>query len=92
MDTSNFDPVEEESPWNDASGDSTRTWDPLASSNSKHTEHAFYEFTFRRFFDDNGYPFRYPKPSGIEVSQPEKCDVENKDVVDQTGACQPVYV
>uniref|UniRef100_A0A8D0EJG2 non-specific serine/threonine protein kinase n=1 Tax=Strix occidentalis caurina TaxID=311401 RepID=A0A8D0EJG2_STROC len=29
MDTSNFDPVEEESPWNDASGDSTRTWDPL---------------------------------------------------------------
>ncbi|KAG6925063.1 large tumor suppressor kinase 2 [Chelydra serpentina] len=92
MDTSNFDPVEEESPWNDASGDSTRTWDPLASSNSKHTEHAFYEFTFRRFFDDNGYPFRYPKPSGIESSQSEKSDAENKDVVDQTGACQPVYV
>uniref|UniRef100_A0A8C4XVR5 non-specific serine/threonine protein kinase n=1 Tax=Gopherus evgoodei TaxID=1825980 RepID=A0A8C4XVR5_9SAUR len=92
MDTSNFDPVEEESPWNDTSGDSTRTWDPLASSNSKHTEHAFYEFTFRRFFDDNGYPFRYPKPSGIESSQSEKSDAENKDVVDQTGACQPVYV
>uniref|UniRef100_A0A8B9SU68 non-specific serine/threonine protein kinase n=1 Tax=Anas platyrhynchos TaxID=8839 RepID=A0A8B9SU68_ANAPL len=92
MDTSNFDPVEEESPWNDASGDSTRTWDPLASSNSKHTEHAFYEFTFRRFFDDNGYPFRYPKPSGMEVGQSEKSDVEDKDVVDQTGACQPVYV
>ncbi|NXM16835.1 LATS2 kinase, partial [Ploceus nigricollis] len=92
MDTSNFDPVEEESPWSDASGDSTRTWDPLASSNSKHTEHAFYEFTFRRFFDDNGYPFRYPKPSGMEVCQSEKSDVEDKGVVDQTGACQPVYV
>ncbi|KFP53036.1 Serine/threonine-protein kinase LATS2 [Cathartes aura] len=92
MDTSNFDPVEEDSPWNDASADSTRTWDPLASSNSKHTEHAFYEFTFRRFFDDNGYPFRYPKPSGMEVGQSEKSDVEDKGVVDQTGACQPVYV
>ncbi|XP_030921925.1 serine/threonine-protein kinase LATS2 isoform X2 [Geospiza fortis] len=92
MDTSNFDPVEEESPWSDASGDSTRTWDPLASSNNKHTEHAFYEFTFRRFFDDNGYPFRYPKPSGMEVCQSEKSDVEDKGVVDQTGACQPVYV
>lgn len=70
MDTSNFDPVEEEGgpgAWSD-SGDSTRTLDMLCSPQGKHPEHAFYEFTFRRFFDDNGCPFRYPKP-------PEACEV-----------------
>uniref|UniRef100_A0A671UEZ2 non-specific serine/threonine protein kinase n=1 Tax=Sparus aurata TaxID=8175 RepID=A0A671UEZ2_SPAAU len=64
MDTSNFDPVEEEGgpgAWSD-SGDSTRALDLLCSPHGKHPEHAFYEFTFRRFFDDNGCPFRYPKP------------------------------
>ncbi|XP_054470990.1 LOW QUALITY PROTEIN: serine/threonine-protein kinase LATS2 [Anoplopoma fimbria] len=68
MDTSNFDPVEEEGvpgAWSD-SGDSTRALDILCSPHGKHPEHAFYEFTFRRFFDDNGCPFRYPKP--LEVS------------------------
>ncbi|XP_003219299.1 serine/threonine-protein kinase LATS2 [Anolis carolinensis] len=92
MDTSNFDPIEEDNPWDDASEDSTRAWDPQTSSSGKHTEHAFYEFTFRRFFDDNGYPFRYPKPSGLEVSQSENSDVESQDGLEQTGACQPVYV
>ncbi|KAK2840152.1 hypothetical protein Q5P01_013892 [Channa striata] len=69
MDTSNFDPVEEEgSPgaWSD-SGDSTRALDMLCSPHGKHPEHAFYEFTFRRFFDDHGCPFRYPKP--LEASE-----------------------
>ncbi|KAM3836849.1 serine/threonine-protein kinase LATS2 [Vipera latastei] len=92
MDTSNFDPVEEDGPWDDTSEDSARAWDPQASSNGKHTEHAFYEFTFRRFFDDNGYPFRYPKPSGLDISQSKNPDIENKDGLDQNGACQPVYV
>uniref|UniRef100_A0A8C6WMT9 non-specific serine/threonine protein kinase n=1 Tax=Neogobius melanostomus TaxID=47308 RepID=A0A8C6WMT9_9GOBI len=64
MDTSNFDPVEEEGGPGACSdsGDSTRTLDLLCSPQGKHPEHAFYEFTFRRFFDDNGCPFRYPKP------------------------------
>uniref|UniRef100_A0A7N9B0A2 non-specific serine/threonine protein kinase n=1 Tax=Mastacembelus armatus TaxID=205130 RepID=A0A7N9B0A2_9TELE len=69
MDTSNFDPVEEEGgpgAWSD-SGDSTRALDTLCSPHGKHPEHAFYEFTFRRFFDDNGCPFRYPKP--LEASE-----------------------
>ncbi|VFV32153.1 serine threonine-protein kinase [Lynx pardinus] len=92
MDTSNFDPVDEESPWNDASEDSTKAWDTLTSPNNKHPEHAFYEFTFRRFFDDNGYPFRCPKPSGADASQAEDSDVENSDMGDQTEGCQPVYV
>lgn len=67
MDTSNFDPVEEEGgpgAWSD-SEDSTRALDLLCSPNGKHPEHAFYEFTFRRFFDDNGCPFRYPKPPEV---------------------------
>ncbi|XP_037655808.1 serine/threonine-protein kinase LATS2 [Choloepus didactylus] len=92
MDTSNFDPVDEESPWNNASEDSTKAWDTLTSSNNKHPEHAFYEFTFRRFFDDNGYPFRCPKPSGTEVSQSEDADLETPGLGDQTEGCQPVYV
>ncbi|XP_004680323.1 PREDICTED: serine/threonine-protein kinase LATS2 isoform X1 [Condylura cristata] len=92
MDTSNFDPVEEENPWTDGSEDSTKAWDTLTSPNNKHPEHAFYEFTFRRFFDDNGYPFRCPKPSGAEASQAENSDLESSDLVDQTEGCQPVYV
>ncbi|XP_030056159.1 serine/threonine-protein kinase LATS2 [Microcaecilia unicolor] len=91
MDTSNFDPVEEENSWND-SEDSTRTWDALTCAGSKHTEHAFYEFTFRRFFDDNGYPFRYPKTSGSESNHSDKLPIENKDSMNQTEGCQPVYV
>uniref|UniRef100_A0A8C9DI84 non-specific serine/threonine protein kinase n=1 Tax=Prolemur simus TaxID=1328070 RepID=A0A8C9DI84_PROSS len=92
MDTSNFDPVDEESPWSDASEGSAKAWDTLTSPNSKHPEHAFYEFTFRRFFDDNGYPFRCPKPSGAEAAQSEGSDVENPSLADQAEGCQPVYV
>ncbi|XP_023554907.1 serine/threonine-protein kinase LATS2 [Octodon degus] len=92
MDTSNFDPVDEESPWNESSEGSAKAWDTLTSPSNKHPEHAFYEFTFRRFFDDNGYPFRCPKPSGAETSHSESSDLESPDLVDQTEGCQPVYV
>ncbi|KAM5181119.1 serine/threonine-protein kinase LATS2 isoform 1-T2 [Mantella aurantiaca] len=91
MDTSNFDPVDEESPWND-SGDSTMALDMLMSPNNKHPEHAFYEFTFRRFFDDNGYPFRYPKPSRAEALPCEELQEESKTKSAETESCQPVYV
>ncbi|XP_069859230.1 serine/threonine-protein kinase LATS2 [Dipodomys merriami] len=92
MDTSNFDPVDDESLENEASEGSAKAWDTLTSPHNKHPEHAFYEFTFRRFFDDNGYPFRRPKPSGAEVLQAENLDLENSDLVDQSESCQPVYV
>uniref|UniRef100_A0A8C5E997 non-specific serine/threonine protein kinase n=1 Tax=Gouania willdenowi TaxID=441366 RepID=A0A8C5E997_GOUWI len=91
MDTSNFDPVEEEGgpgAWSD-SGDSSRALDALCSPHGKHPEHAFYEFTFRRFFDDNGCPFRYPKPmeigegtqsiSGSSSIGPEEEDEQEED-------------
>ncbi|XP_033842623.1 serine/threonine-protein kinase LATS2 [Periophthalmus magnuspinnatus] len=106
MDTSNFDPVEEEGgpgAWSD-SGDSTRTLDLLCFPQGKHPEHAFYEFTFRRFFDDNGCPFRYPKPldnyvlSGATgASSPEQVEEqEEEEDEDEEGeqgeGCEPVYV
>uniref|UniRef100_A0A8C9Y0L3 non-specific serine/threonine protein kinase n=1 Tax=Sander lucioperca TaxID=283035 RepID=A0A8C9Y0L3_SANLU len=108
MDTSNFDPVEEEGgpgAWRD-SGDSTRALDTLCSPHGKHPEHAFYEFTFRRFFDDNGCPFRYPKPlEASEVSpslgpeeedeQEEEEEEEEEDEEEegeQGEGCEPVYV
>ncbi|XP_055727813.1 serine/threonine-protein kinase LATS2-like [Salvelinus fontinalis] len=103
MDTSNFDPVEEEGgpgAWSD-SGDSTRAWETLCTPHGKHPEHAFYEFTFRRFFDDNGCPFRYPKPpetshshgppsnSGASSMGPEE---EEEEEEEQGEGCEPVYV
>uniref|UniRef100_A0A8C4RPU6 non-specific serine/threonine protein kinase n=1 Tax=Erpetoichthys calabaricus TaxID=27687 RepID=A0A8C4RPU6_ERPCA len=91
MDTSNFDPVEEDTPWSD-SGDSTKTWDTLSSSHNKHPEHAFYEFTFRRFFDDNGCPFRYPKPLDSLQSNQEQENLPIQDLDDPSKTCEPVYV
>ncbi|XP_069035270.1 serine/threonine-protein kinase LATS2 [Lepisosteus oculatus] len=82
MDTSNFDPVEEGGAG--ARGDSAgsaRAGDAPGSPHSKHPEHAFYEFTFRRFFDDNGCPFRYPKPAD---GLPGGAGAEE--------GCEPVYV
>eukprot|EP00069_Balaena_mysticetus_P015411 bmy_09219T0 len=93
MDTSNFDPVDEEGPWQDGSEDSSKAWDALGPPGSRHPEHAFYEFTFRRFFDDNGYPFRCPKPAvaetGTEAEQPA---AGGPAPGAQAGGCQPVYV
>ncbi|XP_006894163.1 PREDICTED: serine/threonine-protein kinase LATS2 [Elephantulus edwardii] len=93
MDTSNFDPIEEEENVSDqASEDSTKAWDTLTSASNKHPEHAFYEFTFRRFFDDNGYPFRCPKPLQVEAIQSESAKGGSASVGDQAEGCQPVYV
>ncbi|XP_051882440.1 serine/threonine-protein kinase LATS2 [Pristis pectinata] len=93
MDTSNFDPIEEENSWNDSS-DSTKTSDTLTShiGGNKHPEHAFYEFTFRRFFDDHGYPFRYPKP--LENNEPKESqpDLGQSESVNHGESYQPVYV
>ncbi|XP_048453894.1 serine/threonine-protein kinase LATS2 [Rhincodon typus] len=93
MDTSNFDPIEEENSWNDSSN-STKTSDTLTShvSGNKHPEHAFYEFTFRRFFDDNGYPFRYPKPLDNGEPKENQTEMSQRNSVDHGESYQPVYV
>ncbi|XP_030638264.1 serine/threonine-protein kinase LATS1 [Chanos chanos] len=66
-DTSNFDPVDPDKLWSDDGTDGNCN-DTLNGwfRNGKHPEHAFYEFTFRRFFDDNGHPYSCPKPIEYE--------------------------
>ncbi|KAK3602877.1 hypothetical protein CHS0354_018736 [Potamilus streckersoni] len=54
MDTSNFDPIDPEK-FNDESDDEMKKLDH--PENGKYPEHAFIEFTFRRFFDDGGHPY-----------------------------------
>ncbi|KAM5229189.1 serine/threonine-protein kinase LATS1 [Ctenodactylus gundi] len=94
-DTSNFDPVDPDKLWSDDNeeenvNDTLNGW----YKNGKHPEHAFYEFTFRRFFDDNGYPYNYPKPieyeyinsQGLEQHSDEEdqctgSEIKNRDLV-----------
>ncbi|KAK7493110.1 hypothetical protein BaRGS_00015631 [Batillaria attramentaria] len=52
-DTSNFDPVDPDKLHNSDSEDNKKV---EKLENGKHPEHAFFEFTFRRFFDDGGHP------------------------------------
>ncbi|XP_053148156.1 serine/threonine-protein kinase LATS1 isoform X2 [Hemicordylus capensis] len=87
-DTSNFDPVDPDKLWSeDKEGnvnDTLNGW----YKNGKHPEHAFYEFTFRRFFDDNGYPYSYPKPIEYEYSSP--CKLESQSDEDDERISKPV--
>ena len=57
-DTSNFDPVDPEKLKQSCScGESMDVFQDGAHENGRHPEHAFFEFTFRRFFDDGGHPY-----------------------------------
>lgn len=75
-DTSNFDPVHPDKRWSsgsDGEGGPGGGGGP-GGLNGRHPEHAFYEFTFRRFFDDNGHPYSCPKP--IQDQEQEDQDQE----------------
>jgi len=75
-DTSNFDPVDPEKL---RSGDGESNLNDTLSGwfrIGKHPEHAFYEFTFRRFFDDNGHPYSCPKPIEYEGYDGEGAEPE----------------
>ncbi|KAK5611753.1 Serine/threonine-protein kinase lats1 [Crenichthys baileyi] len=78
-DTSNFDPVEPEKLRK--SDDESNHNDTLSIwfRNGKHPEHAFYEFTFRRFFDDNGHPYSCPKPIEYEGCDEEELEMDGAD-------------
>uniref|UniRef100_A0A3Q4GL32 non-specific serine/threonine protein kinase n=1 Tax=Neolamprologus brichardi TaxID=32507 RepID=A0A3Q4GL32_NEOBR len=80
-DTSNFDPVDPDKMWSSDGDDEDSHNDTLNCwfRNGKHPEHAFYEFTFRRFFDDNGHPYSCPKPIEYEGYE---------DEADSEGAAQ----
>ena len=55
MDTSNFDPVEERDEGSDPESDHRNN--DHRGVNGTYPEHAFFEFTFKRFFDDGGHPY-----------------------------------
>lgn len=67
-DTSNFDPVDPDKlRTNDSDG--LKKLDSKLE-NGKHPEHAFFEFTFRRFFDDGGHPCTVPSQQDLESNSP----------------------
>ncbi len=58
LDTSNFDKTGFKG---DDSGDEAndgKSGQPNGSESGKTVQHSFYEFTFKRFFDDGGHPLR----------------------------------
>ncbi|XP_058881133.1 serine/threonine-protein kinase LATS1-like [Acipenser ruthenus] len=97
-DTSNFDPVDPDKLWSSGDDGEGNLNDTLNGwyKKGKHPEHAFYEFTFRRFFDDNGHPYSYPKPIEYDGYDPEDPDSEQhgrEDGSSQTGQSRDlVYV
>ncbi|XP_072534727.1 serine/threonine-protein kinase LATS1 isoform X1 [Salminus brasiliensis] len=86
-DTSNFDPVDPDKLWSDDDGNHNDTLNGWFK-NGKHPEHAFYEFTFRRFFDDNGHPYSCPKPIGYEGYDEEGEEPENPTQGQGAGQAQ----
>ena len=63
-DTSNFDPVDPDKiRQSSGSCDSLDQFkvDGASGENGKYADHAFFDFTFRRFFDDGGHPLPMPK-------------------------------
>ena len=78
-DTSNFDDVDPDKLRSNGSTESLDMKRDGTYENGKHPEHAFFEFTFRRFFDDGGHPY----PSRIK-------DPESK--LKDPDSSRPVYV
>ncbi|KAM4772559.1 serine/threonine-protein kinase LATS1 isoform 1-T1 [Rhinophrynus dorsalis] len=86
-DTSNFDPVDPEKLWNDEDKDGNKNntlngW----YKNGKHPEHAFYEFTFRRFFDDNGHPYNCPKPIDYDYDDDQDSELQSSEAQENEQA------
>ncbi|CAJ0596514.1 unnamed protein product [Cylicocyclus nassatus] len=86
-DTSNFDPVDPDKLWSDDDGNHNDTLNGWFK-NGKHPEHAFYEFTFRRFFDDNGHPYSCPKPIGYDGYDEEGEEPDNPTQGQEAGQGQ----
>lgn len=79
-DTSNFDDVDPDKIRGSDSEDEIMK--PDHPVNGKHPEHAFFEFTFRRFFDDGGHPLNV-KDQDSPKEEPEPKTAESN---------APVYV
>lgn len=86
MDTSNFDPVEEREDDSDSENEIRNLDHPL---NGKFPEHAFFEFTFKRFFDDAGHPY----PTAKYVAERSEITEEKKQETESNvESNSPVYV
>ncbi|XP_048766902.2 serine/threonine-protein kinase LATS1-like isoform X1 [Ostrea edulis] len=83
MDTSYFDEIDGK--FDDDSEEEMQK--PDHPINGKHPEHAFLEFTFRRFFDDGGHPY----PSMKEDPSPPVID-SNEMPTTKDSSSAPVYV
>lgn len=80
LDTSHFDPVEDEDENSEVDSE-LRNIDHLVNGKN-FPEHAFFEFTFKRFFDDAGHPY----PTVKHGKDSEK----DSETSSETNA--PVYV
>ena len=82
-DTSNFDPIDPEKLRNDD--------DNNLDDNEDRDYHGFYEFTFRRFFDDAGHPYTAPASSASTYpAQTASYPAQTDD--NENPASGPVYV
>ncbi|RUS81120.1 hypothetical protein EGW08_011106 [Elysia chlorotica] len=91
-DTSNFDPVDPDKlRTNDSDAGSKKA--ESKTENGKHPEHAFFEFTFRRFFDDGGHPCSLPStPSPSQNQQLQLQQQQQQQHPEQESNNSPVYV
>ena len=77
-DTSNFDTDEINTDDDDEDAEDTihendhNAGNSSRASNLDHNHQGFYEFTFRRFFDDGGYPLSSYNYESVEFGQPTK--------------------
>jgi hypothetical protein len=80
-DTSNFDPIDPDKLRNDD--------DKMTEEDDNNRDyHGFYEFTFRRFFDDGGHP--YSSPTNVTSNQMMMTTRQQTD--DNENQSGPVYV
>lgn len=59
--------------------------------NGKHPDHAFFEFTFRRFFDDGGHPYPIRVDIGL-CDKPVNGHSNGQCSTGETNQGSPVYV
>ncbi|XP_052809017.1 serine/threonine-protein kinase LATS2-like isoform X2 [Mya arenaria] len=85
LDTSNFDPVDSDEESDDEVD--KRTYEHHMV-NGKYPDHAFFEFTFKRFFDDAGHPY----PSIKHTKESLLSKESDKHSETNSEANSPVYV
>lgn len=85
LDTSNFDPVDDDE---DSDDDVDKRTYEHHMVNGKYPDHAFFEFTFKRFFDDAGHPYPSVKHSKETLLSKDT----DKSLETNSEANSPVYV